>query len=92
MPLQAMRVLVRGRVQGVGFRFFVLQEARRLGLRGSAHNLADGRVEVVAVGAAADLDQLAERLAVGPPAARVAAVERTGLDPVPHFETFEVDG
>lgn len=45
-----MTALVSGRVQGVGFRYWVRQEAESLGLAGSATNLPDGRVEVVAVG------------------------------------------
>ena len=45
-----MTALVRGRVQGVGFRYWVRQEAESLGLTGSATNLPDGRVEVVADG------------------------------------------
>ena len=49
--MAAYRYLVSGRVQGVGYRYFVLREAERLGLAGFARNLPDGRVEVVAEGA-----------------------------------------
>jgi acylphosphatase len=49
---------VRGHVQGVGFRWWVRSRALELGLRGSAGNLADGRVEVVAEGSRADCDRL----------------------------------
>jgi acylphosphatase len=65
---------VRGRVQGVGFRWFVTREAERLGLSGWVANVADGSVRVVAEGERTDLDHLAERLSVGPAGARVVDV------------------
>lgn len=66
---------VSGQVQGVGYRAFVGREARRLGLAGSATNLPDGRVEVVAVGPAGDVRALVEALS-GPGApGRVTGVE-----------------
>ena len=71
------RFHVTGRVQGVGFRWFVVKEARALGLAGYVRNLADGSVEVVAEGEAAALERLAAALAHGPAAARVAGVARS---------------
>ncbi|MGE5926513.1 MAG: acylphosphatase [Gemmatimonadota bacterium] len=70
------RFHVTGRVQGVGFRWFVVKEARALGLAGYVRNLVDGSVEVLADGEAADLERLAAALAHGPEAARVAGVAR----------------
>ncbi|HWP85691.1 MAG TPA: acylphosphatase [Terriglobia bacterium] len=75
MKQQARLFFVEGRVQGVGFRFFVEEEATRLGLRGYVRNLHDGRVEVYAVGTADRLEQLRRRLEAGPPASRVERVE-----------------
>jgi len=69
--------LVKGRVQGVGYRYFALREAHALGLGGFARNLPDGDVEVVAEGAPEALEIFAGRLAEGPFAATVTAVERT---------------
>ena len=77
--MMATRYLVRGRVQGVGFRWFVWRQAERLGLRGWARNLPDGTVEVVAEGSAASLARFAEALAQGPSAAQVDGVEKTEL-------------
>ncbi len=74
------RFLVRGRVQGVGFRWFVARNARKLGLTGHARNLHDGSVEVVASGAADELDRLATSLAAGPPGAVVTAVDVEDLE------------
>ena len=73
------RFLVHGRVQGVGFRWFVWREAERLGLRGLARNLPDGSVEVVAEGPETTLEQLERALARGPAAARVDRVEKSDV-------------
>jgi len=69
--MTARRFLVTGRVQGVGFRWFAARLARELGLRGSARNLPDGRVEMIAAGDTARLAELESGLRAGPPAARV---------------------
>jgi acylphosphatase len=71
----ARRFVVSGRVQGVGFRAFVVEAARELGLAGWVRNLADGRVEALAEGEPAALDGLADALARGPLLARVDRVE-----------------
>jgi acylphosphatase len=67
--------LVEGRVQGVGFRWSTTQTARRLGLRGTVRNRADGRVEVHAEGPEEGMDDLERWLQDGPRAARVTSVE-----------------
>jgi acylphosphatase len=77
--MAAQRFLVTGRVQGVGYRYFVLQEATRLGLTGFARNLPDGRVEVVAEGADEALSDLESRLLEGPSFSLVANVEKAAL-------------
>lgn len=68
------RFLVSGRVQGVGYRYFAQGEAQRLGIVGFAANLADGRVEVMAIGEEPALEQLEAALRRGPRAAQVASV------------------
>jgi acylphosphatase len=70
------RWIVQGRVQGVGFRWFVWREAERLGLGGFARNLRDGTVEVVSQGPDDALDRLEQALRRGPSGARVDAVEQ----------------
>jgi acylphosphatase len=69
------RIVVRGRVQGVGFRYATVSEARRLGLAGWARNAADGSVEILAEGAAAAVRDLIAWCRTGPPSARVVSVE-----------------
>jgi acylphosphatase len=71
--------LVSGRVQGVGFRTFVQECAREIGLEGDAVNLEDGRIRVRATGPRRGLKQLEERLHRGPPAAVVEQVQVTIL-------------
>lgn len=71
----AVRFIVAGKVQGVFFRASTAREAARLGLRGHAINLADGRVEVLAVGPAPAVAELGRWLQRGPPAARVTRVD-----------------
>ena len=70
------RWVVSGRVQGVGFRWFALQQAEQLGLRGWVSNLPDGRVEVVASGDSEALQQLEAALHNGPISGRVDRVDR----------------
>lgn len=78
---EARGYLVRGRVQGVGFRWFTRSTAERLGLGGHVRNLPDGRVEVHAAGTAGALDALESALRSGPPGSRVDGVERVPADP-----------
>jgi len=75
------RFLVSGRVQGVFFRASTVREAGRLGLSGSATNLPDGRVEVIACGGRDKVDELAHWLASGPPLAQVFGVDTQELAP-----------
>jgi acylphosphatase len=69
------KCLIAGRVQGVFYRGSAAQRARELGICGYARNLPDGRVEVLACGDAATVQQFVDWLWIGPAAARVTAVE-----------------
>jgi acylphosphatase len=87
------RFVVSGRVQGVGFRYFVLRRAQLLGLTGWVRNLPNGGVEVNAWGGQGDLDRLAEQLAVGPRSAKVTNVEISEISDAGDAETgFRVIG
>ena len=70
-----MRVVVRGRVQGVGFRFFTQRQASRLGVRGWVRNRADGSVEAQLEGDAPAVDALLASLRKGPSHASVSHLE-----------------
>jgi acylphosphatase len=86
------RFLVSGRVQGVFYRASTVREARRLGLSGSATNLADGRVEVVASGVCSKVEALATWLASGPPMAKVTDIVVQNLECAdqPDWDGFKV--
>jgi acylphosphatase len=89
---EARRFLVRGRVQGVGFRWFVEREAHTLGIAGWVRNNADGSVEVLAMGSREQLDALRSRLRSGPRAARVDDVAETEAKPVAGLTNFRIEG
>jgi acylphosphatase len=90
--LQARRFVVRGRVQGVGFRWFVEREAHVLGIAGWVRNNHDGSVEVLALGTRDQLLGLGSRLRQGPRAARVDDVEESDAKPVAGLNTFRIEG
>ncbi len=85
----ARRVIVRGRVQGVGFRFFAERSARELGVRGWVRNLPDGSVESMAEGNEAAVAAYVARLEQGPPGARVNGVAVDAVSPE-GFSSFEI--
>jgi acylphosphatase len=91
-PVQARRYLIRGRVQGVGFRWFVEREAHILGIAGWVRNNNDGTVEVLAQGTRDQLSGLHSRLREGPRAARVDSVEVSDESPTPRLSSFGIEG
>ena len=89
--MNAARFLVAGKVQGVWFRAGTREQALRLGLAGYARNLPDGRVEVLAIGAPAQLEQLALWLRRGPPLARVDRIEREDVPAPSDWQGFTTE-
>lgn len=87
MGSERLHGVIRGDVQGVGFRYFLIRRAQALGLSGWVTNREDGAVEFIAEGRRSDLEQLERAAREGPRMARVAAVEVDwskaigGLDP-----------
>ena len=77
---KTIRLRIRGRVQGVGFRFFVQREAERRGVTGWVRNRRDGSVEAVAQGPAEAVDALVEACRHGPPSARVTDVQESAAE------------
>lgn len=79
--MSAYRYLIEGRVQGVGYRYFVLRQAEALGVAGFARNLPDGRVEVVGEAAEEVLQAFEERMRRGPSFSDVTGVARDAVTP-----------
>ena len=93
--MQARRYIVRGRVQGVGFRWFVEREAAAIGLVGWVRNNEDNTVELVAAGEPQQLETLKQRLQAGPRASRVDRVDELESSPdevVDNLKTFQIRG
>lgn len=76
MARPAVRLRIEGRVQGVGYRWWAMQTAKRLGLAGWVRNRRDGSVEIMAIGYPAALEAMAEACRQGPEAAVVTSLER----------------
>ncbi len=89
-PNARVHAIVRGRVQGVGYRFFVIEEATRQGVRGWVRNLPDGSVETLAEGTRPALDRLLAVLAVGPSGAQVTDIDVRWEAAAAEFEDFRI--
>jgi acylphosphatase len=87
--LTRLHATVSGRVQGVGFRMFVVDEAQRLDLTGWVRNCFDRTVEVTAEGRQVDLEELVRALHCGPPLARVQRVDIEWRDATGEYAEFE---
>lgn len=79
--ITTMRLMIVGRVQGVGFRAFAMREAQALGLKGWVRNRADGSVEAVAMGATQAIKDFVGKCTRGPAAARVAHIDLESVEP-----------
>ncbi|MFZ0307577.1 MAG: acylphosphatase [Candidatus Sulfotelmatobacter sp.] len=90
--IEARRFVVRGRVQGVGFRWFVEREAHIVGIAGWVRNNADGSVEVHVQGTRDQISGLRSRLREGPRAARVDAVEELEARLTFELNSFRIEG
>jgi len=88
----ARRYVITGRVQGVGFRWFVENEASKLGISGWVRNREDGCVEVLAAGSKAQLDTVYDVLQRGPRAARVDSVQVIEAEPTADLKSFRIEG
>ncbi|MDR2535518.1 MAG: acylphosphatase [Treponema sp.] len=88
--VSAFSAIVRGRVQGVGFRYTCLSEASRMGLSGWVRNVRDGSVEVWAEGSQEGQVQFLTWLHRGPPGARVDSVQTSPQTPTGQYRNFSI--
>ncbi|MCE4623429.1 MAG: acylphosphatase [Caldisphaeraceae archaeon] len=90
MPLVRLHAFIEGIVQGVGYRYFARRNALRLGIKGYAKNLKDGRVEVVAEGEEEAINAFLEELKKGPMLSRVDRVEYRIENYKGEFTSFKI--
>lgn len=83
-------IIVNGLVQGVGYRYFVYREAQKLGLKGYVENLYTGEVLTVIEGEKSFVEDLVNKLKVGPMHATVKNCKVTWNEPTNEFSTFEI--
>ena len=86
-----MKIIVKGMVQGIGYRFFVLRAARNLNLNGYVKNLWNGNVEVVAEGDRGAVEKLIQILKVGPRMASVRDLTVQWVEPQGKFTSFRIE-
>ena len=90
--VERLQGFVHGDVQGVGFRYFLMREAQRLGLRGWVRNRDDGTVEFIAEGSRADLERLRQTAERGPRMARVDRVDARWSAAAGNLDSFDLTG
>ena len=90
MPSGAVHIIASGRVQGVGFRYFVRHKALSMGIKGFVRNLENGDVEILAEGNNDDLDLFIEEIRNGPSVAHVDNLQKDWREPSGIFSTFDI--
>jgi acylphosphatase len=88
----AKKFLIKGRVQGVGYRYFADRVASELGIDGYVKNLWDGNVEVYAIGDAVAMEELKRQLAEGPRSARVTSIDESDEPVDKRYNRFTLEG
>jgi len=92
MEIQAKRIIVHGRVQGVGFRYFVRKAGIEHGLTGDARNCPDGTVEIIVEGNAAEIAAFLKKVARGPALSRVKRMDIADITAQGAYDSFFVEG
>jgi acylphosphatase len=92
MDLTAKRIIVHGRVQGVGFRYFARHVGTRLGLTGDVRNCPDSTVEIIVEGPAPKVSEFIREMERGPSLAQVRRVEVADIPPRGCYSAFLIEG
>jgi acylphosphatase len=85
-----LRIIVSGKVQGVGYRYFSQMKAVQYGVKGWAKNLPDGSVEIIALGSNDQLEPFIEDLRKGNPFSKINNMEITEMDQMDPFQSFTI--
>jgi acylphosphatase len=86
----SVKIIVKGLVQGVGFRYFVLSKALKLGVHGYAKNLYNGDVEIEAEGLRGSIEELIKEVKVGPRASHVTDIVIEWKEPTNQYKQFSI--
>ncbi|HHE37898.1 MAG TPA: acylphosphatase [Candidatus Cloacimonetes bacterium] len=89
--MRSVEIYVSGRVQGVGYRYFVVSKANMYKIKGYTKNMYDGRVKIIACGDKLNLDLFIQELRKGPTFARVKNLEISDLTASTHYDNFRVE-
>ena len=89
--MKSVEIYVSGRVQGVGYRYFVVSKANMYKIKGYTKNMYDGRVKIIACGDKLNLDLFIQELRKGPTFARVKNLEISDLTASTHYDNFRVE-
>jgi acylphosphatase len=89
---KAKHIIVHGRVQGVGFRYFVQHVGTRLGLTGNVCNCADSTVEIVVEGTSNKLEEFVDLVKKGPSLAWIERVDVHDIPPTGDYSSFHIEG
>ena len=92
MASEARQIVVRGRVQGVGFRYFVRETGMRLGLTGDVWNCEGGTVEIIVEGPPSEIAEFIREVEKGPPVSHVKRIEVRAVPPTGRYASFLVEG
>ena len=90
--MQAKQITVHGKVQGVGFRYFVQHVAKKLGLKGNVRNCPDCTVEILVEGNPQKIEALIEQVRLGPPLSWVQEVDVVDLPVSGTYSSFLIEG
>lgn len=88
--MKGRRILLSGRVQGVGLRYFVYRKAQKYNIKGYVRNLANGDVEIIAAGESQDLERFFQNIRTGPPAARIDNISIEELPETATYDSFQI--
>ena len=88
--MSAFEIIISGRVQGVGYRYFVLRKAEFLNIKGYVKNLYDGRVKVLAIGDDTAIEEFINELQNGPFMSHVSNIDITNIQLTKKYENFSV--
>ncbi len=89
--MKSIEIIVSGRVQGVGFRYFTVRQAQLYNILGTVRNTRDGKVKIVAVGSQEDLDLFIQEIRMGPRLGWVESVKISQLDAAKHYNNFRIE-